>query len=219
MRLLALLPVLLLAAACGDDGVDTSPAPEDPTGLADLDRLAPAIEDAYEQLNYAEYDELIHEDYVFKMDVADVGVFGRQELSAAEDHDSTRSMFAGEYGQVAEVDPITGKPTGIVFPVLPVQSIEMNLEPVNSGSWVEITEGEFAGTRARLFDLDMTVTFAGGTLANQIRGKQTVYVQQGTLRGDTSGTLYWQIRGWQDQGAPSRRDSNFTSLGNLKIKY
>jgi hypothetical protein len=95
----------------------------------------------------------------------------------------------------------------------------MDLIADSGGSWVEITEGEFAGTWGRVFDLQMSVTFAGGSLIDQIRGKQALYVKQGTLRGDTSGILYWQIRGWEDRGVASRRGSDATSLGNLKAKY
>ena len=56
----------------------------------------------------------------------------------------------------------------------------------------EQTENEatIAGVRAGRFR-----DFSGG--------KQVFYVTTGTIEGDTSGKLYWQLRAWEDQGINS----------------
>lgn len=221
MRFAAYLLLLLpFVAACGSDEVDTSPTePDPPAGVTDVDDLAPALEDAYELLDYEKYEKLLHEDFVFRMSAADAGLLGVAEMSAAEDLDATRAMFSGEFGLEPEIDPATGLPTGSFVPVPPVQTIEILLVPISGSDWEEVTGGEFAGAQRRVFDLDMVITHSGNPRIDQIRGPQILYVRQGTLRGDTSGTLYWQIRGWEDQGAASRRGSSAVTLGRLKARY
>ena len=48
-------------------------------------------------------------------------------------------------------------------------------------------DGEFAGSWRRVYDVDMTVTYSGDGRIDTIRGKQVLYVKEGTRRGDTSG--------------------------------
>lgn len=227
MRFIALLlPLLLLIAACGDDGVDTSTNPPEPPDMTVIDNLVPAVEDAYNNMNYGDYEPLIHEDYVFRVDPPEVDIIGAAELSAAEDLEATSSMFSGETGLERVIDPVTGLPTGEFTAVPPVQSIAIELIPDTASDWTEMTGGAFQGTLRRVYDLSMTVTYGSGSRIDVIRGKQVLYALEGTRRGDTSGNLYWQIRGWEDQGIDSgaglgadRAPSEGASLGSLKSQF
>ena len=226
MRLRVLLPLMVLIVACGDDGVDNSPPPPEPVDLTVLENLVPTLEDAFENLSFDEYEPLIHEDYVFRVDPPEIDIVGAMEFSAAEDLEATQSMFGGETGLEPVLDPVTGLPTGEFAVVPAVQAIQMDLAPDSASSWEEMATGDFAGTRRRVFDFDMTVTYSGSTKIDVIRGKQVLYVVEGTRRGDTSGNLYWQIRGWEDQGIDSEaaldrvdRANDAASLSSLKARF
>ena len=214
--LLASFAVLALSG-CGifspdesDDG--DGPGPVDdfkPTGVADVpdatarNNVIYNLERAYELLNYEEYEKLIHETYVFRVDPAEIDIVGSAELSAFEDLESTYAMFNGETGLEPRLDPVTGLPTG-EFDVVPaVQTIELDLTPDSASSWTLMEDGEFAGSWRRVYDVDMTVTYSGDGRIDTIRGKQVFYVTKGTLEGDTSGKEYWQLRAWEDQGINS----------------
>lgn len=221
-----LLPLLLLIAACGGDGVDTSTNPPEPPDLTVLENLVPALEDAYNNMNYIDYQRLIHEDYVFRVDPPEVDIIGAVEFSAAEDLEATESMFSGETGLEPVIDPATGLPTGEFTVVPPVQSIEFELTPDSASEWTEMETGEFEGALRRVFDLNLTVTFGGSTRVEAIRGKQVLYAVEGSVLGDTSGTLYWQIRGWEEQGIDAGtvldqagRANDATSLSAMKAQF
>ena len=149
-----------------------------------------------------EYAKLIHNEYVFRVDPAEIDIVGSAELSAVEDLESTEAMFAGESGLEPVVDPVTGQPTGEFRVVAPVQSIELDLTPDSASSWTQMEDGEFQGSWRRVYDVDMTVRYSDGDVQT-IRGKQVFYVLPGTLRDDTSGDEYWQLRAWEDQGIDS----------------
>jgi hypothetical protein len=167
------------------------------------DNVIQNLETAYRLLNYEEYEKLIHADYVFRVDPAEIDIVGIGEYSAAEDLESTYAMFNGETGEEPVLDPVTGLPTGEFRTVPPVQQIELELIPDSASSWTLMEDGEFAGSWRRVYDVDMTVTYSGDGRIDTIRGKQVFYVRPGTLSDDTSGTEYWQLRAWEDQGINS----------------
>lgn len=213
-----------LLVSCGDDGTSTDPAPRDDSyapplvsaGDVGLDQMVENLEASLEQLNFTEYQELIHADFVFLVDPAGVDVIGRQELSAAEDLATMQRMFDGEYGVEPVIDPVTGLPTGAFTPVPPVQTIGVSLVPDSASDWTEVTAGEFAGTRRRVYDIDMIVTYAGSTRIDTIRGKQIFY---GIANGESG---EWQLRGWEDQGiesSPARRAADAQTVGGLKARF
>ena len=172
-----------------------------PDGTA-RDNVIFNLELAYELLEYLEYQKLIHDEYVFRVDPAEIDIVGSAELSAGEDLASTEAMFGGEPGVEPVLDPVTGLPTGETRVVAPVQSIELDLNPDSASSWTQMEDGEFVDAWRRVYDVDMTVTYSDGDVQT-ITGKQVFYVLPGTLSGDTSGKEYWQLRAWEDQGINS----------------
>lgn len=213
--LLASFAVLALSG-CGifspdesSDGGDPPASDFKPTGVGDIpdgtarNNVIFNLERAYELLRYDEYEKLIHLDYVFRVDPAEIDIVGSAQLIAAEDLASTEAMFSGATGEEKVLDPDTGIPTGEVRQVPPVQSIELDLTPDSSSSWTLMEDGEFAGSYRRVYDVDMTVYYSGEGRIDTIRGKQVFYVTPGTIVGDTSGKLYWQLRAWEDQGINS----------------
>lgn len=208
---------ILAVSGCGifspdesddDDGGNTG-GEYRPTGNGDVsdgtarNNVIYNLERAYEQLDYLAYSSLIHQEYVFRVDPAEINIVGQAELSAAEDLESTEAMFSQQFGEEPVLDPVTGLPTGEYVQVPPVQSIELDLTPDSASSWTLMEDGEFAGTWRRVYDVDMTVTYVGDGRIDTIRGKQVFYVTTGTIEGDTSGKLYWQLRAWEDQGINS----------------
>ena len=180
-----------------DGGYESTKVGDSPDGTA-RDRVISNLERAYEEPNFLEYEKLIHLEYVFRVDPAEIDIVGSAELSAVEDLESTEAMFAGESGLEPVVDPVTGE----FRVVAPVQSIELDLTPDSASSWTQMEDGEFQGSWRRVYDVDMTVRYSDGDVQT-IRGKQVFYVLPGTLRDDTSGDEYWQLRAWEDQGIDS----------------
>jgi hypothetical protein len=223
-RTILALVLASLLVSCGDDGTSTDPGPQDDSyapplvsaGDVGLDQMVENLEASLEQLKFTEYEELIHADFVFRIDPAGVDVIGRQELSAVEDLESMRRMFDGAHGVEPVVDPVTGLPTGAFTPVPPVQSIAIDLVPDSASDWSELTAGEFSGTRRRVYDIDMIVTYAGSNRIDAIRGKQIFY---GIANGESG---EWQLRGWEDQGigsAPARLANDGKTVGALKARF
>jgi len=213
--LLASFAVLALSG-CGifspdesDDGGDPPVSDFKPTGVGDVpdgtarNNVIYNLERAYELMRYEQYEKLIHLDYVFRVDPAEIDIVGSAQLTAVEDLDSTEAMFSGATGEEKVLDPVTGQPTGEVRQVPPVQEITLDLTPDSSSSWTLMQDGEFAGSYRRVYDVDMTVYYSGDGRIDTIRGKQVFYVTPGTIAGDTSGKLYWQLRAWEDQGINS----------------
>jgi len=226
---------VVLLASCGDDGVVTDSEPKidhypDPLatlGEAGQDQAIENLELSYEELNYGEYERLIHESYVFRFDPSEVDVVGAAEFSANEDLESTFHMFSGETGLEPVLNPVTGLPNG-EFKVVPsVQSIRLDLTADSSSSWSEVEGGDFKGSWRRIYHVDLTVYYSGDDRVDQVRGAQIFYLAPGTRRGDTSGTLYWQLRGWEDMGIVSRAQvggetsvpTDAMSLGQLKASF
>jgi hypothetical protein len=178
------------------------------TGLGDVpdgtarNNVIYNLERAYELLNFEEYDKLIHIDYVFRVDPAEIDIVGSAELSASQDLESTQAMFNGEQGLEPVLDAVTGLPNGEFRVVAPVQSIELDLTPDSASSWTQMEDGEFKDSWRRVYDVNMTVTYSDGDVQT-ITGKQVFYVTPGTLSDDTSGKEYWQLRAWEDQGINS----------------
>jgi hypothetical protein len=190
-----------------DDGGGT-PGDYRPTGDGDVsdgvarNNVIYNLERAYELLDYQAYSALIHLEYVFRVDPAEIDIVGQAQLTAVEDLESTEAMFGGEFGSEPVLDPVTGLPTGEEVQVPPVQTIELDLTPDSASNWTLMEDGEFAGTWRRVYDVDMTVTYTDGRI-DTIRGKQVFYVTPGVIEGDPSGKLYWQLRAWEDQGINS----------------
>jgi hypothetical protein len=217
------MALALMVGACGDDDSPTSQTPppdeEDflPTEVGAVtdqvarDNVVGNLEKAYELLMYEEYERLIHADYVFRVDPAEIDIVGAAELSAFEDLESTFAMFSGETGLEPVLDPLTGQPTGQFNIMPPVQDIAVNLDPETS-AWIESANPRFAGSFERVYRINMTVTYGGDSRIDQIRGMQVFYATPGTLQNDNSGRLYWQLRGWEDQGIDSAAEHSRTAL-------
>ena len=229
----------LMVCACSDDAdspTSQTPPPDDtgtflPTEVGSVsdevarNNVVSNLENAYELLMYEEYERLVHADYVFRVDPAEIDIVGAAELSAVEDLESTFSMFNGETGLEPVLDPVTGLPTGEMTIVPPVQSIALDLDPETS-AWIESPDPRFEGAFQRIYQITMTVTFSGDSRIEQICGKQLFYVRPGTLRNDDSGKLYWQLRGWEDQGIDSgaafrrvAQPTSANSVSTLKARF
>jgi uncharacterized lipoprotein YehR (DUF1307 family) len=231
------IALALMVCACGDDDSPTSqtPPPDDGTVLptevgavsdeAARNNVVSNLENAYERLMYEEYDRLIHAEYVFRVDPAEVDIVGAAELSAFEDLESTFRMFSGETGVEPVLDPVTGRPTGELTVVPPVHGINLDLDP-ETGAWIASTDPRFAGSFERVYRITMSVTYSGDSRIDQIRGMQVFYATPGTLRNDNSGKLYWQLRGWADQGIDSGTEhwlaalpTSANSVSTLKARF
>lgn len=187
----------------GDGGTTTEyPLPLVSNAEAGRDQLVANAELAYEQLRYEAYENLIHNRYVFRIDPSEIDIVGQAELGAAEDLQSTFGMFSGETGLEPVLDP-DGAPTGDFVVVPAVQSIRLDLTPESASSWTLMETGEFAGAWRRVYHLEMTVTYAGESRIDEIRGKQVLYLAASVITVDGSIQGVWKIRAWEDQGIAS----------------
>lgn len=172
------------------------------SGEAGRNQAISNLEQAYELMNYEEYEKLIHTDYIFRVDPNDVNIVGQDELSAADDLASTYSMFNSETGEEPVLDA-QGNPTGDVEIVPPVQQIRLTLTPASGSAWTLMQDGEFAGTWRRIYEVDMTVNYSGDGRRDSIQGKQVFYLIAGTIVQDGNVLNVWQLRAWEDQGINS----------------
>jgi hypothetical protein len=213
---LALLGVLALIAlgGCGifapdeaDEGggkVDADfPIPLVDNGAAGRDQVITNLENAYIELDYDEYERLIHDDYVFIIDPTEIDIVGVYEYSAAEDLASTKAMFERNVGIEKVVDD-EGKPTGETEIVPPVDTVDLRLPPESASSWEFETDGRFQGAWKRIHNVNMTIEYQGGERIDQIVGLQTFHVmastQTRTVDGQEVELEVWQLVGWEDQG-------------------
>lgn len=216
-RRLSLVLVALFAVAalsgCGifspdeSNNTDTVPAVVFPPayvddGAAGREQLIDNLELAYEKLNFEQYDKLLAELYIFRIDPTELDAVGQLELSRAEDTDSTQGMFGGEVGQERVLDD-TGAWTGTYVAVPPVQSITLDLDPATSSQWVLVDDGEFAGAWRKTYDVAMKVTYSGDPRIDQISGAQVFYLVPGTIVENGVTLNVWQLRAWEDQGIDS----------------
>jgi len=175
-------------------------------GNAGRDQVIKNLENAYIELEFPEYEKLIHDDYVFLIDPAELGAVGSLEFGAAEDLESTRSMFNREWGEETLVDD-DGNPIGEPVPVPPVDTIDLTLTPESASSWKLEQDGRFVGAWRRIYRVTMTVEYKEGARIDQIRGLQTFYVVASTqtrVVDDEEVELeVWQLLGWEDQGIDS----------------
>lgn len=166
------------------------------------DQAISNLELAYELMNYDQYERLINEDYVFRIDPNDIESVGQFELSDTQDLDSTFKMFNSETGEERILDA-QGNWTGETETVPPVQTIRLTLTPASGSAWTLMPDGEFAGTWRRIYEVDMTVTYSGATRIDSIRGKQVFYLMEGSISIDGVDVPVWQLRAWEDQGINS----------------
>lgn len=214
LALLGSFAVLALAG-CGifspdesDDGGDIIPVvdfkrPVFNPDLPDQGRgqVIANLELAYAEMNYLEYEKLIHTSYVFRVDPADINIVGSAELSAAEDLDSTAAMFGGETGLEKIFDDAGNLLREDVVPA--VQTIRLDLAQASASSWTLMEAGEFAGTWRLIYEVDMTVIYSGETRTDQIGGTQVFYVVTTTVTENGNEFEVWQLRAWEDQGINS----------------
>ena len=153
-------------------------------------------------MNYLEYEKLINGLYVFRIDPDDLEAVGQLELSDSQDLASTKDMFDGLKGNERVLDA-EGQWTGETIEVPGVEQIRLTLTPASGSPWTLMADGEFAGTWRRIYDVDMTVTYQGGTRIDSIRGKQTFYLMAGTWEEGGNVLDVWQLRAWEDQGIDS----------------
>jgi hypothetical protein len=206
---------VLALAGCGifspdesDDGGGINPVVDFKRPIVDPDlpdqgrgQLVANLELAYAEMNYVEYEKLIHDSYIFRVDPADINIVGSAELSAAEDLDSTAAMFGGETGLEKIFDDDGNLLREDVVPA--VQTIRLDLNPESASSWTYMETGEFAGTWRLIYDVDMTVVYSGETRTDQITGKQVFYVVATKVIENGNEFEVWQLRAWEDQGINS----------------
>ncbi len=184
----------------GGEAVFPPPYVED--GAAGRDQLISNLELTYVELNFPEYEELLHGSYIFRIDPTEINAVGQLELSRAEDVESTQAMFSGELGLERVLDA-QGEWTGAEEIVPAVQAVRLTLSAASGSAWTLMQDGEFAGAWRKTFDVDMTVTYSGDSKVDSIVGKQVFYVVPGTIEQGGVTLEVWQLRAWEDQGIKS----------------
>ena len=99
---------------------------------------------SYVEMQYEEYEKLINDSYVFRVDPADINIVGQAELSAGEDLASTFAMFSGEEGK----EPVFDDAGNWLRddPVPAVQRIALTLTPESASSWSFASTGSTVKT-------------------------------------------------------------------------
>ena len=203
---------ILAFAGCGifspdesDVGGDVKPVVDFKRPVVDTDlpdegrgQLIANLALSYVEMQYEEYEKLINDSYVFRVDPADINIVGQAELSAGEDLASTFAMFSGEEGK----EPVFDDAGNWLRddPVPAVQRIALTLTPESASSWFQMEDGEFIGAWRRIYDVDMTVFYSGNTRTDQIVGKQVFYVIATTVVEAGIEYEIWELRAWEDQG-------------------
>ncbi|RKZ16120.1 hypothetical protein DRQ53_07150 [bacterium] len=184
----------------GGEAVFPPPYVED--GAAGRDQLIENLELTYVELDFPEYEELLHDTYIFRIDPTEINAVGQFEFSRAEDVESTQAMFSGELGRERVLDA-QDEWTGEYDIVPAVQAIRLTLNAASGSAWTLMVDGEFAGSWRKTFDVDMTVTYSGDAAVDSIVGKQVFYVVPGTVEQGGVTLEVWQMRAWEDQGIDS----------------
>lgn len=171
----------------GGGGTPPKPFPEARTESILIDNLVRA----YNERNPEEYEEMLHELFVFYFAPDEVDVLG-QGLSwdRARDVKSAYNMFYSQPGQ---------KPDG--SPQAPVQRIQLKLTPDDGDApWTDQVAEEFAGTTMKRYKVDMDVFYTEGN-PNQVKGLQEFYaVPVQVEREDGTTVTIYKLKFWRDLG-------------------
>lgn len=186
----------------GGGGDETFPPAYVVDGAAGREQLIDNLEQAYERQLIEEYDKLLAETYIFRIDPSELDAVGQLEFSRAEDYDSTTDMFNGQKGRERILDS-EGKWTGEYLEVPAVQTIRLRLDAATGSNWILVSGGEFDGSWQKTYNVEMTVTYSGDPKIDQISGAQVFYVVPGTITVNGVEIQVWQLRAWEDQGIAS----------------
>jgi hypothetical protein len=194
-RPLTLLAVGLLIAGCGIFSPDETKDPPVDTGGGEFvpattpDLVMQNFQNAWEQLNFAEYSKLLATEYTFYFDPADEldAYVGGPSWSLQDELASVQAMFSNQSG----VDPVTEE----VIP--PIVSIEFTSFLPLDPDWQDPGSEElYAGTVRQRYRVSMRVTYQGEALTTLVSGVNYFYVAPIEVDGE----MLWQIKIWEDRG-------------------
>jgi len=189
------------------------PLPLVSDGVAGRHQVIDNLKLAYNELNFVQYDQLLHNSYIFRFDPTEIDAVGQLEFSHAKDVASTHAMMSGQIGQERVLDA-GGNWTGEYVLVPSVQAIRIGLTSERPSPWDLIPDGEFAGAWSKTFDVFMTVTYSGSSKVDTIVGKQVFHVVPGIIVEGEVEFDVWQLRAWADMGIFTAAHSGQVATGS-----
>lgn len=191
---MALLAPLALVGGCGifsPEEVKDPPevTPPAPYPLAtDQDILIANFIRAYNERNYAEFDNLLHDEYLFYLSDEDVNAGADRTFDRARELEATYNMFNGVPGR---------KPDGSEQP--PIRSITLQLT-ADGEPWSDEVGPEYEGTTRKRYEVDMTVEYVADR-PSAVVGLQEFYaIPVEHDNGDGTVTTIYKLKFWRDLG-------------------
>lgn len=192
-RILCVAILAAIVVGCGEDEtriMDQGAEPEPYPPATTQDQLIQNLELAFNERSFAEYEALLHEDFVFYFAPEDVDVLHEGvSWERARDLASMYNLFNGLPGQ---------KPDGT--PQAPVQRIELELIADDPGArWTDQVAEEFAGTTMKRYRAEMDVHYTAGSPSHVV-GLQEFYAAPVEVSlGGSDGTVF-RLKYWRDLG-------------------
>jgi len=188
LRSLLVLTAVTLIGGCGifspDEGGETPVDPPAPWVLAETpEQFAINFRRCWEERNIEEYENLLSENFIFRLSSADidegeVGFWGRaQEIRTAE------FMFG-----------IESTP-----PELTVESIEFTRWEINLPWTGEVNDPQFEDAEfVATYTVELTATIAGDP--EPVKGNQRLYIKREAITVDGEEVSVFRLRAWEDLG-------------------
>ena len=206
---LILVAFLSVAWGCESDskrvvnGCDDCPVPY-PLATTQ-DTMVENFVRTFNEMNYEEYEKMLHEDFVFYFSPDEIDVIGQGEAwFRPEDLESTRNMFNGGTGR---------KPDGTIQ--APIQQIILELTPESAtDTWTDQVPEDFLGTTMRRYEVDMDVTYTDGGV-DEVTGVQEFYAAAVETETTEGTVTTYQLKFWRDLGkdvAKATRQDSFSSV-------
>jgi hypothetical protein len=212
----ALVGVAFVALIGCSENNPIEPGPPAFPFAATPDQLIANFEKVHNDMDFAEYDKLLAEDFQFWFAAEDARLAANGMFwDRATDIASTRNMFTGAAGQT---------PEGSIRPA--VQSIELILAPIDE-VWRAASSESIGGVTAipsgamrREYSVTLEVDYAAGDIVSQVRGGQLFYAVPTTVPDGKGGTTQeWQLLLWRDLGETLKSTTESVSWGGVKALY
>ena len=192
-RLAASIALLVLTGGCFNSNDPENPDPQpEPYPFADtVEQLMTNFKNAYEEMDIDEYDNVLHENFLFVFadgsSVAPPSGF----YTRADDLESTTNMFAGEQGE----------DDGMLRPgVRDIDFAELTL--LDDWEEVDVDDAHFAGAKRALFDVRIVFYLDTEDLNTlTVDSQQVFYVKSVTEEVEGGGTReHFYLIGHHDFG-------------------
>ncbi len=204
-----LLTAVFLLAACSEDDTPLTPPVETVPGYPSADHMAAAYVQAYENMDYNEFRNILHPDYQMNLQQRTIQEFPLvgDTFDRAEEWRIAERMFSGQ--------PVTD-PDGSLVPAIGTISFDIFQQQT---AWAEVAAGqEFAGEHRALYDF-VCLAYRPTFSTLRVAGQLVVYAAARDTVINGSEQTYWQMIGMTDLTGPVKQAGETETWGSVKALY